>query len=629
MLLSACTLDCPGTCPFIIEKDGEKISIKGNPDHPFTKGLICSKGKGLLKRINHPDRITEPLLKIDGKFEPISWDKALKLCADKIDSLDPEEILHIRGYGYRGVLADASNVFFKTLGTLETYGSLCDEAGCEAIIQNFGSLEQNDPSDLENADVIINWGKDLSRSSIHTFELIKKLRKNGTQVISISPGGDGNEKHSDKNILIRPGTDRFLAAAIIKILINDDAVELEAAKNSSAFDDFKKLISDQELDALSDKCGVSIDNIHKLSTFYKSNKRISSLIGWGIQRYIYGGENIRFITALCALSGKLGKKGCGFYYNISSGRNFASWADTPDTPQKNKVLLQNLESELESRDKKVKFMWINGINVANQVPDSNSAARAVENCKFVVTVDAFMNDTASRSDLILPCALTMEREEILGSAAHNCISWSGKILEPKGSAKSDFDIMRSLAKLVFANNPIPDAEECLEKAMHSPTIPVSLNELKNKGFVKTIWPDLAFENFKFEYSDKKMKYPEMLHAEPQAKAGFSLLTLVRKNYLHSQIPAQKQTGLPELFISPSSPFLNNLQEGSEAQLCTELGDLKIQIKFDETIHPEAAIIRRGGWTKYGQNANTIIAPLITDIGFGAAYYSQKAWLKLS
>lgn len=626
MILSACTLDCPGTCPFVIEKDGDNISLKGNPDHPFSKGLICSKGKRHLKRINHPDRIIQPLLKRNGSFTPVSWDEALKICADKINVLDPEEILHIRGYGYRGVLADASNVFFRTLGALETCGSLCDEAGCEAIIQNFGSLDQNDISDIENAEVIVNWGKDLSRSSIHICELIKKLRKNGTSVISISPGGDDNEKLSDNTILIRPGSDRFLAAAILKLLIEKNKIELRSIEENKTYQDFKKLIGKYEIQELADLCDVNISNIENLLDIYKSDKKVSSLIGWGVQRYLYGGENVRFITALCALSGKIGKKGCGFYYNISSGRNFTPWANTPETPQNKKILLHNIESELESRDKKVKFMWVNGINIANQVPNSNSAARAVEKCDFVVTVDAFMNDTAARSDLILPCALTMEREEILGSAAHNYISWSGKVFEPKGSAKSDFDILHELGKLIFKNNPIPEAKTCFKKAVESKTIPISLEELKNKGFAKTIWPDLAYENFIFAFPDKKIRFPDKLNIEPES-AGFNLLTLVRKNYLHSQIPAEKQKGLPTLFVSPESAYLNGLKDNSEAMLCTAVGELKIQIKFDKTIHPEAAIIRRGGWTMHGQNANTIISPLITDIGLGAAYYSQKCWLK--
>ncbi|SDK47059.1 Anaerobic selenocysteine-containing dehydrogenase [Maridesulfovibrio ferrireducens] len=627
MKISACSLDCPDSCSFVVETKNNKITLKGNPEHPVTKGFICAKGKNLLKRINHPDRITNPLLKKNGSFESISWEEAFKLCADKLNSLDPQKILHVRGYGYRGVLADASNVFFRTLGSLETYGSLCDEAGCEAIVKTFGSLEQNDLSELSNADIIINWGKDLSRSSLHTAAYIKDARKKGKLVISISPGGDGNEKFSDKIITIRPGTDRFLAAALIKILLESNEVSPKAIEKCSGLEPFKKLIQGYDLNLLCELCGVELKTARELSNAYISDKKVSSLIGWGVQRYTFGGENISYICSLCALSGQMGQSGTGFYYNISSGRNFSSWAATPETKNDNNVLLQKLESELSKREKKVKFIWIDGVNLANQTPNCESAARTLENCEFVVTVDAFMNDTAMRSDLILPCALTMERDEIIGSALHNYINWSAKVLTPRGSVKSDFEIIRTLATMILEKNLIPEAELCFKKALESSSTPFTFEQLKKKGFAKCDWPSVAYENLNFKSNDEKFTLPIKLSVEESNGKGFNLLSLLRKNYLHSQIPEEYQTGTPELFISPESPYLNDLKEGEEAMLTTKLGSMKIKICFDETIHPDAAIIRRGGWLKHDRSSNKIIEPLITDLGFGTAYYSQKAWLE--
>ncbi|OEU68950.1 MAG: hypothetical protein BA863_11460 [Desulfovibrio sp. S3730MH75] len=627
MVLSACSLDCPDSCSFVVGTDGDDIKISGNPDHPVTQGFICAKGRGILKRINHPDRITEPLLKVDGSFVKISWDEAFRICADKIDALDPEQILHIRGFGYRGVLANASNVFFKTLGALETYGSLCDEAGCEAIEQTFGSMEQNDLSELGKADIVVNWGKDISRSSIHTASILKNLRKQGKRVISISPGGDSNEKFSDETILIKPGTDKFLAAAIIKCLIESDTISAKAVNKSDGFEELAIILGAHSIEALCEMCGVDAAKVRELAEIYSSDANVSSLIGWGVQRYTFGGENIKYICTLCALSGQLGKEGTGFYYNISSGRNFAPWAETPKISADRKVLLPKLESELASRAKKVKFMWIDGINVANQTPDSESSARAIENCDFVVTVDAFMNDTAMRSNLILPCALTMERDDLIGSALHNCVNWSAKIKEPRGLAKSDFEIIKTLAEMTLEKSPILDADTCFEKALESSSIHVTFEELKRKGFVACDWPSIGYENFTFKHANGKLKLPQNLSLESSGKKGFNLLSLVRKNHLHSQIFPQEQTGLPELIISPDSPYLGDLKEGEEVMLTTDLAKMKVTLRFDHTLHTEAAIIRRGGWLKHAHNANKVIEPLITDIGFGAAYYSQKAWIE--
>jgi anaerobic selenocysteine-containing dehydrogenase len=181
--------------------------------------------------------------------------------------------------------------------------------------------------------------------------------------------------------------------------------------------------------------------------------------------------------------------------------------------------------------------------------------------------------------------------------------------------------------MVLDENPIPEAELCFKKALESPSTPFTFEQLKEKGFAKCDWPSVAYENFNFKSNDGKFTLPKKLSVEESNGKGFNLLSLLRKNYLHSQIAEKDQTGTPKLFISPESPYLNDLKEGEDALLTTKLGHMRIKICFDETIHPDAAIIRRGGWLKHDRSSNKIIEPLITDLGFGTAYYSQKAWLE--
>ena len=121
--------------------------------------------------------------------------------------------------GYRGVLANGSTVLFSRLGASTTCGSVCDETGIVASKRDFGALHHNDPEDILNADRIINWGRDVTRCSIHQLALINKARKKGIEILTISPGGDGTPEFSDVNVMIRPGTDRFLAAAVLKLYL--------------------------------------------------------------------------------------------------------------------------------------------------------------------------------------------------------------------------------------------------------------------------------------------------------------------------------------------------------------------------------------------------------------------------
>ena len=324
--VTACTRDCPDACSLVVsrKKDGS-LFIRGNPDHPFTRGFCCPKGIHFGKTLNHPGRILRPLLKVDGAFRPVSWSQALDLCAEKVDALrrTPETILHVHGYGSRGVMWEAASLLFRSLGTSAIYGSICDDTGIEACRRDYGSLNHHKIQDILNAARIVNWGKDFERYSIHLAELVKKARRQGTKVLSISPGGDTSRDFSDEWIRIRPGTDRFLAAAIIKILIDKGLIDPAITDRTANWPVFKTLLSKHDLPDLLDAAGVSSEDAARLFHYYHRPEPVASIIGWGVQRHLFGGENIRFINALALLAGHVGRKGGGTYYNISSGRNFS------------------------------------------------------------------------------------------------------------------------------------------------------------------------------------------------------------------------------------------------------------------------------------------------------------------
>ncbi|MBT8368432.1 MAG: molybdopterin-dependent oxidoreductase, partial [Deltaproteobacteria bacterium] len=249
--ITACTMDCPDACSLVVDRRrDDRISLRGNPDSPFTSGFTCPKIRGHIKRLQHPDRIRHPLLRVNQTWQRITWEAALDLCAQKIQALrsEPKSILHIKSEGAKGVLKAATALFFSILGSSRTKGSLCDAAGFMAYIYDFGSRKNNDINDLINADRIVNWGKDFYRSSIHTAAIIRKARRGGSRMLTISPGGDGNGAFSDERIRIRPGTDRFLAAAVIKLLGQEKQIPSAVLEHTKRPDKFLALISGCKLE---------------------------------------------------------------------------------------------------------------------------------------------------------------------------------------------------------------------------------------------------------------------------------------------------------------------------------------------------------------------------------------------
>jgi anaerobic selenocysteine-containing dehydrogenase len=632
--VTACTMDCPDACSLVLARTADgRIKVKGNPANPFTTGFTCSKIKDHVRRIQSPHRITRPQLKSKGGWKTISWDDALDMCAAKIQNLRsrPTAILHIHNEGAKGVLKEATTLLFTRLGTSRLRGSLCDSAGYMAGVHDFGSRENNDINDLLNASRIINWGKDLSRSSVHTAVLVKRARRNGTRVLTISPGGDGNHAYSDLTVRIRAGTDRFLAAAVMQLLIQNDGFDQHVIRHTRAPEKFLALIKAQPMNELLDACSVSKTDLQRVYECYAQQAPAATLISAGLQRYRYGGENVRFINALALLSGNVGRSGGGSYFQLHSYRNLnLKWMRELEKLPRRSFQFPVIGREILTADKPpIEMIWVNGANVINQAPDSQQLIKAFAGVDFKVVVDAFMNDTAQRADLVLPAALIMEQEDIIGSYLHEQVQYAFPALAAPGEARSDYWILTEIAKRLDPPLDLPTAEECLRAALDSPYLSITLEEIRRCGCVRSSRPKIAYAGLQFAHRDGKYRFPYLLHAEPKPPVEYPLrlLTLVRRKAIHSQMLPEDQKQPPVIWVAPDNPFLKDLDLEKPVALVSPLGRLKVTIETMAGLHPDAVIYRRGDWISRGGGINQLIAARLTDFGSGAAYYDQYVRLE--
>ena len=632
--LTACTMDCPDACSLVVKRaeDG-RLKVKGNPDNPFTSGFTCAKLKDHVRRVQSPHRITHPQLKSKTGWQTISWDEALDLCAKKIQCLRsrPTAILHIHNEGAKGILKEATTLLFNRLGTSRVKGSLCDAAGYMAGVHDFGSRENNDINDLINASRIVNWGKDLSRSSVHTAALVKKARKKGTRVLTISPGGDGSHAYSDAHVRIRPGTDRFLAAAVLQLLTQNNVIDQNVLRHTRAPEKFLALIEAQPMDTLLAACDVDPADLQRVYECYAQKEPVATLISAGLQRYRYGGENVRFINALTLLSGNIGRSGGGSYFQLHSYRNLnLSWTRKSEKLPRRSFQFPVIGREiLAADDPPIEMIWVNGANVVNQAPDSQQLINAFAGVDFQVVVDAFMNDTAQQADLVLPSTLILEQEDIIGSYLHEQVQYVCPVLPAPGEARNDYEILSEIAKRLDPPVDLPTAEECLRAALDSPFLATTLEEIQKCGCVRSNRPEVAYADLRFAHQDGNYRFPYLLHAEPQPPEDYPLrlLTLVRRKAIHSQMLPEDQKQRPVVWLAPDSSGLKDLSLEKPVDLVSPLGRLTVSVQTLPDLHSDVVIYRRGDWISKGGGVNQLIAATLTDIGSGAAYYDQYVRLE--
>lgn len=632
---SACTFDCPDACTLRLEaKPGGGLRLVGDPASPFTRGVICAKTRRHLRRLSSPSRIRTPLVRTaSGAFRPIGWEEALERCAAEIEKRrrTPTAILHIHSDGAKGILKEAVALFFSRLGTSRIRGSLCDAAGYIGSVEDFGSRENPDLEDLENSREIVNWGRDLPRSSIHAAAAVHRARRRGARLTTISPGGDVGRPYSETLIRIRPGTDRFLAAALIGRLLAERPPAPEVVAAAHAPQAFFEMVGRHATAELLAACEVAPADFERLYRTYAGPGPVATLIGAGLQRYRYGGENVRFIDALAFLAGHVGRSGGGVYFHLHSFRNFdLSWTKGPGHKGRRAFPIAAIGREiLAAKDPPVTMLWVNGVNVVNQAPGAHETKAAFEAVPFKVVVDAFMNDTAAAADLVLPCTLMLEQEDVVGSFQHEYVQYAAAVVTPPEGARSDYWIVSEIGRRLDPPVAMPPAAECLAAALRSPWLEVSLAELKERRFVRSTRPPIPYAGLAFAHPDGRARLPAKLHPEPPPPADYPLrlLTLVRRGAIHSQILPEEQQGLPTAWVAPECPALDRLDRSLPARLVSPHGALPVRVQEMAGLHPGSVVVRRGGWISRGWGVNLLTAGGLTDLGGGAPFYDTYVRLE--
>ncbi|MFQ4957954.1 formate dehydrogenase [Clostridioides difficile] len=319
-LSHGCTLDCHDCCKFnVYTKGNNVVKIEGDKNHPYTKGFICKKGMAHLDRLNHKDRIKTPMLKVDGVWKEIYFDKAIEIMAEKLtyykEKYTSKSVMHYDQYGSGSVLKYIGDIFFNFYGGVSRQkGGPCWSAGMHAQKYDFGIARSHAIEDMLNSKSIFVWGKNPAYTTIHTMQIIKKAKEKGIKIVVIDPIYTKTAQIADKYVQVNPGTDGALAIAMAKIIVEDKLYDEEYINSYViGFEEYKKYLYSLELSFLIDECGVKENDIRELVDLY-TNKYSSINVGYGLQKYKNGGNTIRAIDALSAITGQIGFSGGGVNY---------------------------------------------------------------------------------------------------------------------------------------------------------------------------------------------------------------------------------------------------------------------------------------------------------------------------
>ncbi|GAA0706833.1 molybdopterin-dependent oxidoreductase [Paraclostridium ghonii] len=642
ILSHGCTLDCFDRCKFnVYVENGEVIKIEGDKKHHATKGFICSKGRSHLKRLKHPERIYKPLIKIDGNWSEISFEEALDIISQKLrfykDKYSSKSILYYTQYGSISVLKDIGDIFFNFYGGVtKSKGGPCWSAGIKAQEYDYGTSISNSLEDMLNSKSIFIWGKNPAYTTIHTFQMIKKAKEKGVKIIVIDPIYTDTAKIADMHIKINPGTDGALAIAMTKIIIDKDLYDKKYInKHVLGFEIYKEYIASLDVDELLNECGLKKETVIRLVDLY-TDKYSAIHIGYGMQRYKNGGNNIRAIDALGAITGQIGFAGGGVNY---ANKGYSSILNTD--PFNSKDYCENrffytshisdfIKGSINS-DTPIKMAVITKSNFLNQLADVCNIKESLENIEFKVCFDMFMTDTAKECDLFIPCTNTLESEDLLySSMANPYIAYNEKVVNPKHILMDEYYFFREIAKtLDIKNYPMVSKSEYLSqviKPLKKFDENISLDKIKNNYF--TIHNSIAWKDKEFETPSKKFELysenalldgltPIPIYIKSYKKNKYRLLTNHYRDSIASQHMMDKDE-IAKAYINEKVSSRENIKDNDIVKLVRKNRHIKVQVKINNGILDDTILIYAGWWEKQG-NPNVLTYSGISDMGGQVTY----------
>lgn len=646
---SACPLNCPDGCAFLVEKTEKGLKVQGDPLNPITQGFICSKGQALAKRVYSSDRLLVPRLRQGEGWKRLTWDEAYELLAQKIkqtlETVGSWGILHHYDYGHNGALRELDQRFFQALGGVtEPRGSMCWGAGYRAQELDFGGVYMNAREDLEEAKTLVLWGRDPAVTNLHLIPHLLRAKKRGARLIVINPNRVKSADLADDFIQVRPSTDGALALGLGNIILRQgwqDSLFIE--KYIYGFEAFADRVKEFPPERVAEITGLKVSQLTELAQRVSQSRPVSFILGHGLQRYVGGGNTVRAIDALAAISGNIGRPGAGIHYAHQYHKGmFNSVFLAPERYQARTYPHSVLAEELLKADPKVQLAVVTRSNPLVQQPNSALWREVWQQISFKVVLDTVMTETARQADLVLPIATVFEEEELIKTSWSPLIHYSQKVLEPLGEAKPEPILFTELAARLGLEKDFPYTPREWINYVIAPlqeTYGLTLDQLTAGPLYAPYIPKVAWaeKNFKtpsgkIELSSEMARaemgeavavYVPAKNQEDKAEYPWHLLTPHPAKAMHSQF--QEEEGF-RLFIHPDLAKKYNLISGDQAIVETSFGHLEARVILSKDVHSETVVIPEGT-TAGGLGVNQLIAGKLSDVGESTSYYDMRCQIR--
>jgi len=660
----ACPHDCPDTCSLLTTvENGVAVKVSGNPAHRHTDGVLCAKVSRYVERSYHPERVLRPQRRVgpkgSGHFEPMSWDDALADIAHRLSGIAARDPQAIVPYSYAGTMGLVQGEgmaarFFHKLGASLLDRTICSSAGGEALTQTLGAKVGMKVEFFAESKLILIWGSNSITSNLHFWRLAQEAKRNGAKLVCIDPRRTETAEKCHEHLQLLPGTDAALALALMHELIANDWLDHDyIARHTLGWEALRERALRWSPERAAATCGLAAEQIRSLARDWGTTQPAAIRLNYGMQRVRGGGNAVRAVACLPALTGAWRHRAGGALLSSSGTfpvdkaalqRPDLLAGRAPRTINMSTIGDDLLRESSPAFGPKIEALVVYNTNPVAVAPDSAKVvAGFAREDLFTVVLEHFQTDTADYADYILPATTQLEHWDVHLAYGHTDVLLNRPAIAPVGQARPNTQVFRELAlRMGFTEPCFAQDDESMCRAAYGERI--DFNQLLEQGFASLDVPDAPFAQGGFPTASGKCEFfserlarggldglPDHLpNYEPPGSSPRYPLAMISppaRNFLNSSFvnvaSLQGIEGEPLLEIHADDAAARGIVSGAVVRVFNDRGEYRCKAQVSPRARPGVVNGLGVWWRKLGldgTNVNQLTSQKLTDMGRGPVFY---------
>jgi len=473
----SCTL-CEAVCGLVFEVAGEElVSVRPDDDDIWSKGYVCPKGIAAAGVHNDPDRLRTPMRRTaSGDFEPISWDAAFDLVAQRL--------LAIRArYGADAIAAYVGNPvthnhgallmrhgFLKSVGTRNAFSAGSQDTSPRfatshylygnALVIPVPDIDRTDYFLCIGANPYVSQGSAMACADVRSH--MRAIRARGGKVVVVDPRRSETARDADEWVALRPGGDAALLLALAKCIVELREPQRELEAIASGWQEVARRLERLDVRRAAEFAGVDAAAIDRVAREFSAAERAVAYTRIGVCNNRFGTLATYAGDLVDIVAGRLGIEGGAMFPTPAidaallvhygkmggHGRWHSRVRGLPETLGDLPAACMAEEMETPGEGQ-VRALVTYAGNPVLSVPNGKRLAAALERLDFMVSIDIYLNETTRYADVVLPpaWALTEDHVDLIGAAVtvRNHVRWSPPVFERAAGELADWEILHELS----------------------------------------------------------------------------------------------------------------------------------------------------------------------------------------